>query len=388
VHEVIADHVARGNSGGVAWLAARDGQVEVGTAGTLTRGEDRAVARDTLFRIASMTKPMTAVAALILVEECRLRLDEPVNAWLPELADRRVLVDRSGRLDGPTVPATRPLSLRDLLDFRCGLGLDFDGGWPQPLFEAMGELGLGSGPPEPQVPPEPDEWMRRVSTLPLLCQPGERWLYNTGSDLLGVLIARAAGQPLDAFMRERVFEPLGMVDTGFFTTEVARLGSCYGVDPATGERSVYDPPPGQWSRPPAFPSAGGGLLSTIDDVHAFGRMLLDNGRLPDGSRLLSPASVAVMTTDQIGVERGASGPTPDGSQGWGFGVSVQVRRAGIARNVGSYGWDGGLGTSWANDPHERLVGVVLTTDTFTGAYPPPAVIQDFWTSVYVSLSAA
>jgi len=388
VHEVVADHVAKGNSGGVAWLAARDGQVEVGTAGTLTRGEDRAVARDTLFRIASMTKPMTAVAALILVEECRLRLDEPVNAWLPELADRRVLVDRSGRLDGPTVPATRPLSLRDLLDFRCGLGLDFDGGWPQPLFEAMGELGLGSGPPEPQVPPEPDEWMRRVSTLPLLCQPGERWLYNTGSDLLGVLIARAAGQPLDAFMRERVFEPLGMVDTGFFTSEVARRGSCYGVDPATGERSVYDPPDGQWSRPPAFPSAGGGLVSTVDDVHAFGRMLLDNGRLPDGSRLLSPASVAVMTTDQIGVERGASGPTPDGSQGWGFGVSVQVRRAGVARSVGSYGWDGGLGTSWANDPHERLVGVVLTTDTFTGAYPPPAVIQDFWTSVYVSLSAA
>ena len=388
VHEVVADHVAKGNSGGVAWLAARDGQVEVGTAGTLTRGEDRAVARDTLFRIASMTKPMTAAAALILVEECRLRLDEPVNAWLPELADRRVLVDGSGPLDGPTVPAKRPLSLRDLLDFRCGLGLDFDGGWPQPLFEAMGELGLGSGPPEPQVPPEPDEWMRRVSTLPLLCQPGERWLYNTGSDLLGVLIARAAGQPLDEFMRERVFEPLGMVDTGFFTSEVARLGSCYGVDPATGERSVYDPPHGQWSRPPAFPSAGGGLVSTVDDVHAFGTMLLDNGRLPDGSQLLSPASVAVMTTDQIGVERGAPGPTPDGSQGWGFGVSVQVRRSGVARSVGSYGWDGGLGTSWANDPHERLVGVVLTTDVFTGAYPQPAVIQDFWTSVYASLSAA
>ena len=250
LHEVIADHVATGNSGGVAWLAARDGHVEVGTAGTLTRGEDRAVQRDTLFRIASMTKPMTAVAAMILVEECRLRLDEPVTAWLPELADRRVLVEGDGPLDGPTVPAKRPLTLRDLLDFRCGLGLDFDGGWPQPLFEAMGELGLGSGPPEPQVPPEPDEWMRRAATLPLLCQPGERWLYNTGSDLLGVLIARAAGQPLDAFMRERVFEPLGMVDTGFFTTEVARLGSCYGVDPATGNRSVYDPPDGQWARPP------------------------------------------------------------------------------------------------------------------------------------------
>jgi CubicO group peptidase (beta-lactamase class C family) len=381
-------HVERGSIGGAAWLAARDGEVEVGTAGTLTHGEDREVERDTLFRIASMTKPMAAVAALMVVEECRLRLDEPVDELLPEMADRRVLVDAAGPLDGPTVPAKRSLTLRDLLDFRCGLGIDFDGGWPQPLFEAMGELGLGSGPPEPQVPPEPNEWMRRVSTLPLLCQPGERWLYNTGSDLLGVVIARAAGQPLDAFMRERVFEPLGMLATGFFTDDVARLGTCYGVDPATGERSVYDPPDGQWSRAPAFPSAAGGLVSTVDDVHAFGRMLLDDGRLPDGSLLLSPASVAVMTTDQIGVDRGAAGPTPDGSQGWGFGVSVQLRRSGVARSMGSYGWDGGLGASWANDPHERLVGTVLTTDSFTGPGSPPAVIQDFWTGVYVALSAA
>jgi CubicO group peptidase (beta-lactamase class C family) len=297
--------------------------MEVGTAGTLTRGEDRAVHRNALFRIASMTKPMTAVAALMLVEDCRLRLDEPVDQLLPEMADRRVLVDAAGPLDGPTVPAKRPLTLRDLLDFRCGLGIDFDGGWPQPLFEAMGELGLGSGPPEPQVPPEPDEWMKRVSSLPLLTQPGERWLYNTRSDLLGVLIARAAGQPLDAFMRERVFAPLGMADTAFFTEDVGRLGTCYGVDPASGGRSVYDAPDGQWSRPPGFPSAAGGLVSTVEDVHAFGRMLLDNGRLPDGSRLLSPASVAVMTTDHIGVDRGAAGPTPDGSQGWGFGSACR-----------------------------------------------------------------
>ena len=144
----------------------------------------------------------------------------------------------------------------------------------------MGELGLGSGPPEPQVPPAPDEWMRRLSTLPLLYQPGERWLYNTGSDVLGVLIARAAGQPLEEFLRTRVFEPLGMVDTGFSTDIVDRLGSCYTIDPATGERSVFDPPRGQWATPPAFPSGAGGLVSTLDDMHAFGRMLLSGGRLP------------------------------------------------------------------------------------------------------------
>jgi CubicO group peptidase (beta-lactamase class C family) len=148
---------------------------------------------------------------------------------------------------------------------------------------------------------------------------------------------------------------------------------------------VYDSPDGQWVKPPAFPAGGGGLVSTVDDMHAFGAMLLAGGRLPDGSRLLSVASVEAMTTDQIGVERGAPGASPDGSQGWGFGVGVQVRRTGPTRSVGAYGWDGGLGSSWANDPRERLVGVVLTTDMFTTAYPPPAVIQDFWTCVYAAI---
>ena len=235
------------------------------------------------------------------------------------------------------------------------------------------------------MPPSPDEWVRRLSTLPLLYQPGERWLYNTGADVLGVLIARAAGQPLEALLRTRVFEPLGMVDTGFSTDHVERLGSCYATDPATGERRVYDAPDGQWATPPAFPSGGGGLVSTLDDLHAFGRMLLAGGRLPDGTRLLSRASVEAMTTDHVGAERGAAGPSPDGSQGWGFGVSVQVRRRGLGPTVGSYGWAGGLGTSWANDPGKNLVGIVLTTDMFASAFPPPAVIQDFWTCVYAAI---
>ena len=233
----------------------------------------------------------------------------------------------------------------------------------------MGELGLGGGPPEPQVPPGPDEWMRRLGTLPLLYQPGERWLYNTGSDVLGVLVARAAGQPLDVFLRERVFEPLGMVDTGFATPHVDRLGSCYTTDPETGERVVYDAPDGQWAKPPAFPSGGGGLVSTVDDVHAFGRMLLSGGRLPDGSRLLSRGLGRGHDHRPARRARRRAGPSPDGSQGWGFGVGVQVRRTGLGPPVGSYGWDGGLGSSWANDPAERLVGVVLTTDMFTAAVP-------------------
>jgi CubicO group peptidase (beta-lactamase class C family) len=148
---------------------------------------------------------------------------------------------------------------------------------------------------------------------------------------------------------------------------------------------VYDPPNGQWARPPAFPSGAGGLVSTVDDLHAFGRMLLAGGRLPDGSRLLSRATVAAFTTDQLGAAVAESGPSPDGSLGWGLGVGVQVRRTGPARSAGTYGWDGGLGCSWANDPAEELVVVILTTDAFSGPWPPPAVIQDVWTGVYAAL---
>ena len=381
----MAAHVANDRVGGVAWLAACDGDVEVGVAGTLSRGEPEPVRRDSIFRIASMTKPIVAVAALLLVEECKLRLDDPVDDLLPELANRRVLVDGRGAIDGETVPARRPITVHDVLTFRLGLGMDFEATWPQPLLEAMDKLHLGAGAPEPQVPPAPDEWMRGLSTLPLLYEPGERWLYNTGADVLGVLVARAAGQPLEEFLSSRVFEPLGMVDTGFSTEHVNRLGSCYATDPATGERRVYDAPDGQWATPPAFPSGGGGLVSTVDDYYAFGRMLLSGGRLPDGSPLLSRSSVEAMTTDQIGAGKGTGGPSADGSQGWGFGVGVQIRRTGLGLTIGGYGWAGGLGSSWGNDPGKNVVGIVLTTDMFVSAFPPPAVIQDFWTCTYAAV---
>jgi CubicO group peptidase (beta-lactamase class C family) len=381
--ELMAAHVEDGGVGGLVWLAARGDEVHCGTAGVRTRGLHESVERDALFRISSMTKPMAAATALVLVEHGLLRLDDPVDGWLPELADRRVLIDGRGPIDGDTVPAIRPIVVRDLLTFELGWGMDFSAPWPQPLLDAMGELELGAGPPGPAGPPAPDEWIARLGTLPLLYQPGERWLYNTGSDVLGVLVARAAGQPLDTVMRERLFEPLGMHDTGFAATDVSRLTTNYMSN--TGEPVVYDAPDGQWSKPPAFPSAAGGLVSNADDVHAFGRMLLSNGVLPDGTRLLSRSAIAAMTSDQINAGPGRPGPSIDGSQGWGFGVSVQLRRTGLAPSVGSYGWAGGLGTSWANDPSEDLVGVVLTTDAFTGPFPPPAVIQDFWNGVYAAL---
>jgi CubicO group peptidase (beta-lactamase class C family) len=358
--------------------------VEVGVAGRLTRGEPTPVGRDSIFRISSMTKPIVAVAALILVEEFTLRLEDPVDDLLPELADRRVLVDPRGPMDGATVPAQRPITLHDVLTFRLGIGMDFTAPWPQPFLDALAELELGAGPPEPQVPPPPNEWMRRLSTLPLLYQPGERWLYNIGADVLGVLIARAAGQPLDEFLRERLFDPLAMVDTAFSVTDIDRFGTCYGTDP-TGKRFTFDPPEGQWATPPEFPSGAAGLVSTVDDLHAFGQMLLSGGRLPDGSRLLSRASIDAMTTDHIDVAGGAPGPLPDGSQGWGFGVGVQVRRSGLAPAVGAYGWAGGMGSLWTNDPSNELVCVMLTTDAFAGAFPPPAVIQDFQTGAYTAL---
>lgn len=382
LEERMARHVEADEAGGLAWLAWHDGEVAAGTAGVLTRGEDAPVERDSLFRIASTTKPLTAVAALLLVEECRLRLEDPVDDLLPELADRRVLVDPLGPLDGETVAAVRPITVRDLLTSRCGLGLDFASPWPQPLFDAMCDLGLTPGAPEPRLPPAPDEWIRRVGTLPLVRQPGERWLYNVPTDILGVLVARSDGRPLDVVLHERVLDPLGMGDTGFSTGDTDRLVTCYSVDPSTGARAVFDPPDGQWATSPAFPSGAGGLVSTVDDYATFGRMLLAGGRLADGSRLLEPASVEAMTADQLGSD-GNLGVAPDRSLSWGFGVGVQVR-TGPDRRLGSYGWDGGLGSSWVNDPTERLVGVVASTDMFNSA-ELPLPLQDFWTTVYGSL---
>jgi CubicO group peptidase (beta-lactamase class C family) len=303
MHDIMAGYVERGEVPGIVTLVSRRGEMHVDAIGMQALGGSDPIRRDTIFRISSMTKPITAVAAMILVEECRLRLDEPVDRLLPELADRTALK----RLDGPlddTVSANRPITVRDLLTMRMGFGFITTPG-EYPIQQAASELRVMPGPPTPPTPHGPDEWLRRLGTLPLMHQPGEQWLYETSFSVLGVLLARAAGEPLETFLRERLFAPLGMQDTGFSVPapKLERLATCYAVNPETGALELYDGvADSQWRRPPTFPDAGGGLVSTIDDYLAFGQMLLNKGK-HGSKRVLSRPSVETMTTDQLTPEQ-------------------------------------------------------------------------------------
>ena len=386
MHDVMAGYVERGEVPGLVTLVSRGDEVHVDAMGAKALGGGDLMRRDTIFRIASMTKPITAVATMILVEECKLRLDEPVDRLLPELAGRRVL----RALDGPlhnTVPANRPITARDLLTFRMGFGMVMAPPGTYPIQKAIDEQLLGQGPPAPSTPPAPDEWIRRLGTLPLMHQPGEKWMYHTGSDVLGVLIARASGQALETFLSERLFEPLGITDTGFSVpaTRIDRLATAYWTNADTGALEIYDEAKGgQWSRPPAFPSGGGGLVSTVDDYLAFGQMMLNKGK-HGTARILSRPSVELMTTDHLTPEQKAdAGVILGDNRSWGFGVSMVTRRDDVAGSVGRFGWDGGLGTSYSSDPREDMVGILMTQAAWTSP-SPPGVYLDFWTSAYQAI---
>jgi CubicO group peptidase (beta-lactamase class C family) len=315
MHDVMAGYVERGDVPGIVTLISRRGEMHVDAIGAQAAGGDP-IRRDTIFRISSLTKPIVAAATMILVEECKLRLDEPVDRLLPELADRTVL----RRLDGPlrdTMPASRPITVRDLLTMRMGFGFILEPG-EYPILAAASEQQIVMGPPKPATPLAPDEWLRRFGTLPLMHQPGETWMYELAFSVLGVLIARAAGQPLETFLRERIFAPLGMKDTGFSVpaADLDRLATCYWTNVATGALEVYDGvQDSQWSRPPAFPDAAGGLVSTLDDYLAFGRMLLQKGK-HGSERILSRPAVELMISDHLTApQQAAAGPFLDGSRG-------------------------------------------------------------------------
>jgi CubicO group peptidase (beta-lactamase class C family) len=322
--------------------------------------------RDTVFRITSMTKPMTAATVLTLLDAGELALDDPVDSWLPELANRQVL----RRPDGPlndTVPADRQITVRDLLTFTWGFGMEgamFLAAEPWPIFIAAEERRLATfGPPQPASTPEPDTWMARLGELPLLAQPGERWLYQSGAQVLGVLASRLGGTPFDQVLRDRVLDPLGMHDTAFHAADINRFATAY--QDQEGQLEVLDEPDGQWSRPPAFPDGGAGLVSTVDDVVAFGRMLLRGG-----SPVLKPATVAEMTRDQLTADQRDHvwpGFSFLDGRGWGYGMSVL--------EDGRYSWDGGFGTTWSNVPSLDLTVVVLT-QLAKGADGMPKVCEE------------
>ncbi|SRR5579883_169843 len=388
MHDVMAGYVERGDVPGIVTLIARRGEVQADVIGRMALNGGDPMRRDTIFRITSMTKPITAAAAMILVEECKLRLDDPVERLVPELADRRVLTALDGPID-QTVPAQRPITLRDLLTFRLGLGIIFGTSDQYPILKAIEDLQLvGFGPPNQATPHSPDEWIRRLSTLPLMHQPGERWMYNTGSYVLGVLIARASGQPLETFVRQRIFDPLGMKDTAFSVPaeKLHRLATSYWYNEETGALDFNDgAQDSQWSRPPAFPDGGAGLVSTADDYLAFGQMLLNLGKYKD-TRILSRPSVETMIADHLRPEhkaRSAFFPDYWDSRGWGFGLSVITGRSDIAATPGRFGWDGGYGTSWSSDPKEEMVAILMTQ---RAQFPLlSGVYLDFWTSVYQAI---
>lgn len=399
MHRTMAAYVESGEVPGVVTLVSRRGEVHVDPIGEKAVGGD-AIGRDTIFRIASMTKPITAVAAMILVEECKLRLDEPIDRLLPELANRKVLRHLDGPLDD-TVPARRPITVRDLLTFLPGFGWIVGPGDPPPLAKAIFDAKIDPftlGPISQLVLARdihwyhlaPDEWMKRLGTLPLAHQPGERWIYHTAYDALGVLIARASGKPFEVFLRERIFGPLGMKDTGFSmeSAKIGRLATCYRLDPETRELELYDDASAsRWAHPPVFPSGGAGLVSTIDDYHAFALMMLNGGRVGVG-RILSRPTIEAMTTDQLTAaqkEQALFAPSFFGNLGMGLGVSVVTKRASVSTSPGQFGWDGAFGTSWRSDPREDLVAILMIQRMGLGPAEPAGINPDFLTSVYQAI---
>src|SRR5215471_7154932 len=384
MREVLTRHVARGHVPGLVALVARRGQVHAEAIGTTESGGGEPMRRDAIFRIASVSKLITAVATMILVEECRLRLDDPVDDLLPELADRQVLT----RVDAPldeTVPARRAITVRDLLTFLMGLGIVMAPPGTHPIQRAMDEAGVTPGPNSPSI--DPDEWMKRLGSLPLAYQPGDKWLYHTGSDVMGVLMARVTAQPLAEVLAERVLRPLGMADTGFHVPRPSqhRLAAAYSPDEKTGALVLTDDPrSSRWGAPPAFPAAGGGLVSTADDLLAFCTMMLNKGR-HGGGRLLARPTVELMTTDLITEQQKAENTIFfGGNSGWGLGFQVFNRRRTIASTPGRFGWTGGTGTSVYTDPAEELIGILLTQREMTSPRPPD-VFQDFWTGAYQAI---
>jgi CubicO group peptidase (beta-lactamase class C family) len=397
VREVLERHVGAGYVPGAVAVIARHGEVHVEATGSLAfegAGSATPMAADTICRIGSMTKPVVAACAMTLVEDCTLRLDDPVDEFLPELANMTVLADPAGPLDS-TVPAERPITLRDLLTFTLGTGMVPAPPGSIPISDALAAVDRGEDPGDPGPPP--DEWIRRLGALPLVCQPGERWMYHTAAQVTGVLIARATGMSFGDAVRERICGPLGMKDTGFSVDaeNIGRLATAYERDATTGEILIEDGPDGYWSTPPAFEDGGGGLVSTPADFLAFASALLGGGT-HDGERVLSRPSVTLMTTDHLTpAQKAVSGFTPGyfDDIGWGFGMAVRTRRPHVgpppgvsypwAASVGSYGWPGVYGTGWCNDPAEDMVTILM----IQRAPAPPGlpILHDFWTAAYQAI---
>ena len=384
MHTVMEKHVAEGTIAGAVWAVHHQGETHVGHAGRFEMGGGRAMARDTIFRVASITKPVTAVAALRLVEQGVLTLDGPVGDLLPELANPQVLRSVDAGLDD-TVPADRPVTLRHLLTQTFGLGAIMVFPEKYPIQAAMREASIAPGPQLPSL--TDDAYMERLGALPLAYQPGERFLYNNGLDVAGILIARAMGKSLGRALDELVFRPLGMNDTGFFVPadKLNRLPAMYFRNPQDGELTVMaEAAGGTGAARPVFESGAGGLVTTIDDYLAFARMMLNGGEL-NGERLLKPETFAEMTRNQLTDEQrqhpDATWFMFEGHASWGLGMSVGLSENRPLVMPGRFGWDGGYGTSAYVDPDNDLVGLFFSQQMMSSPSAPQTYV-DFWTRAY------
>lgn len=381
LRELLERHVDSGVAPGVVAVLARHGEVHIEATGNFAfegAGSRMPMAADTICRMGSMTKPIAAACAMTLVEDCTLRLDDPVDDLLPELANMTVLADPNGPLEN-TVAAQRAITVRDLLTSTLGTGMVPAEPGTVPIADAFDALSW----------PSPDEWMRQLGALPLVHQPGERWMYDTAANVTGVLIARATGMSFGDALRERICAPLGMKDTAFSVgaESIGRLATAYERDnAATGEPVVEDAPDGRFSRPREFESGGGGLVSTAQDYLAFASALLAGGSYL-GERVLSRPSVTLMTSDQLTpAQKAVSGFWPGyfDTMGWGFGVSVRTGRTHLGPSVGSYGWSGFYGTAWYNDPAEDLTAIFIMQRAHLGDQSLP-MWHDIWTTVYQAI---
>lgn len=310
--------------------------------------------RDTIFRVASMTKPVTVAAAMALVEEGRLALADPITRWVPELADLRVLVDPTGPLDD-TAPAQRPITVEDLMTHRSGLAYSFS--VVGPIARAYAQVSLRQ---------DADDWLADISRLPLMHQPGERLTYSHATEVLGILLSRIEDKPLQTVLSDRIFGPLDMSDTGFFVAPEKRdrAATMYRLDEQAGLRhDVMGPVP---VREPRFCQGGAGLVSTADDYLRFARMLLGGGEV-DGVRVLSEESVRLMRTDRLTEEQKRHpflGAPFWVGRGFGLNLSVVTDPARSARlfgpgGQGTFSWPGAYGTWWQADPANDLILIYL-----------------------------
>jgi CubicO group peptidase (beta-lactamase class C family) len=375
-----------GDVAGVVTLVQRDGViVHSDVLGYRDREARVPMTRDTIFRIYSMSKPITSVAVMMLLEEGKLRLTDPVDTLLPELADPVVLIDPAGPLD-QTTPARGPITIRDLLTHTSGLAYTFTAG--EPLAKALSENGLLGSSSDLG----PDEWMERLGSLPLAYQPGSRWHYSLSTDVLGVVVERASGMPFAEFLQTRLFEPLGMPDTAFYVPpeKLDRFATHYTRDPTQdGKVVVFDhPSQSSYAAPQAFSSGGGGLVSTADDYLRFATMIAQGGEL-DGVRILSRKGVELMTTNALTEEEKPEAPFGArffaAGRGFGMGVSV-VEDVGLTASLGSpgnNGWGGAAGTWYWVDFEEDLVAVMMIQLMGAGQQTP--IRNDFETLVYQAL---